>query len=106
MTAFSALEASRARALARQRSIPDADGFVTVTRGARTGPARLHEAQEKAEELRKKDEQKKKGMGDFYRFQTRERKKEEAGQLIRRFEEDRKRVEDMRKGRGNRFKSA
>jgi ribosomal RNA-processing protein 7 len=49
MTAFADQEASRARALARQRAEPDEDGFVTVTRGGRMGPARQEEAQEKAE---------------------------------------------------------
>lgn len=104
MSAFSEAEAARSRALARQRQMPDEDGFITVTRGGRTGPARMEEAQEKMEQLRKKEEDKRDGMGDFYRFQTRERKKAKAGELVKRFEEDRKRVEEMRLQRGRRFR--
>ena len=104
MTAFAAAEATRARKMTRQRQIPDADGFVTVTRGGRTGPERVEEAQEKMEEIRKKEEEKRQGMGDFYRFQVRERKKQRAGELVRRFEEDKKRVDEMRKQRGRRFR--
>jgi ribosomal RNA-processing protein 7 len=37
---------------------------------------------------------------DFYRFQTREKRKEAEGELRRRFEADRKRVEEMRMRRG------
>lgn len=99
MTHFSSLEATRARALAAQRSVPDEDGFVTVTRGGRAGPARQEEAQEKAE----KQKEKRAGKEDFYRFQLREKRKERAGDLLRGFEEDRKRVEAM-KGKRNKFK--
>ncbi|KAL2351192.1 ribosomal RNA-processing protein 7-domain-containing protein [Cryomyces antarcticus] len=99
MTRFAASEASRSRALARQRQVPDEDGFITVTRGGRTGPARLEEAQQKAEEQKEKQ----KGKEDFYRFQTREKKKERAGELVRAFEQDRRKVEEMRRKRG-RFK--
>ena len=37
---------------------------------------------------------------DFYRFQVREKKKEEAMDLVRGFEEDRRRVEEMKRRRG------
>ena len=104
MSAFASAEAARSRALTRQRQMPDEDGFVTVTRGGRTGPARVEEAQEKMEQLRKKEEERREGMGDFYRFQVRERKKERAGELVKRFEEDRRRVEERRLQRGRRFR--
>jgi ribosomal RNA-processing protein 7 len=104
MISFTASEASRSRLLARQRAIPDEDGFITVTRGGRVGPARNEEAQEKQEELQKKEEEKRAGMGDFYRFQVREQKKQRAGDLVKRFQHDRRRVDDMRKQKGNRFK--
>ncbi|KAI4752731.1 hypothetical protein E4T52_15045 [Aureobasidium sp. EXF-3400] len=99
MTAFADQEASRARALARQRAEPDEDGFVTVTRGGRMGPARQEEAQEKAE-LQK---EKQKGKEDFYRFQMREKRKEKANELLKGFEEDRKKVEAMKMKR-NKFR--
>jgi ribosomal RNA-processing protein 7 len=98
MEAFSAQEAERARQLARRRSIPDEDGFITVTRGGRTGPAREEEAKAKEEELKKREKNRVKD--DFYRFQVREKKKEAAKELVKGFEEDRKKVEEMRKRRG------
>ncbi|KAF2483552.1 ribosomal RNA-processing protein 7-domain-containing protein [Neohortaea acidophila] len=98
MAAFSAQEAERARAFARQRSAPDEDGFVTVTRGGRKGPAREAETKAKEEELKKREKSRIKE--DFYRFQVREKKKENARDLVRGFEEDRRRVEEMRKRKG------
>ncbi|KAK1064038.1 hypothetical protein LTR12_015179 [Friedmanniomyces endolithicus] len=95
MAAFSAQEAE----LARVRSVPDADGFVTVTRGARMLPAAREEDAEKMEEGARKREKKKVGE-DFYRFQVREKRKEEQLGLVRGFEEDQRRVEEMRRRRG------
>ncbi|KAK0278766.1 hypothetical protein LTR35_009030 [Friedmanniomyces endolithicus] len=99
MAAFSAQEAVRAKELARVRSVPDADGFVTVTRGARMLPAAREEDAEKKEEGARKREKKKIGE-DFYRFQVREKRKEEQLGLVRGFEEDQRRVEEMRRRRG------
>ncbi|KAK0261552.1 hypothetical protein B0A54_06418 [Friedmanniomyces endolithicus] len=99
MAAFSAQEAVRAKELARVRSVPDADGFVTVTRGARMLPAAREEDAEKKEEGARKREKKKVGE-DFYRFQVREKRKEEQLGLVRGFEEDQRRVEEMRRRRG------
>ncbi|GAB7356099.1 hypothetical protein MBLNU459_g6704t1 [Dothideomycetes sp. NU459] len=98
MTTFASQEAARVKLLARQRA-PDEDGFITVVRGGRAGPARLEEAQEKAE----KQKEKQKGKEDFYRFQLREKRKERAGDLLRGFEEDRRKVEEMKKRR-NKFR--
>jgi ribosomal RNA-processing protein 7 len=104
MTEFNRREEEAARVAKRLRNVPDEDGFVTVTRGGRTGPARREEAEEARRKEAEKEERKKKSMGDFYRFQGRERRKEEQGELVRRFEEDRKRVENMRKERKGRFR--
>ncbi|MCJ1442938.1 MAG: Ribosomal RNA-processing protein 7 [Stictis urceolatum] len=96
MTTYAAREAARAKALARQRSEPDADGFVTVTRGGRTGVARQEVAAEKLE----KQKEKQKGFDDFYRFQSRERRKERAIELVKKFEEDKAKVQKMKEQRG------
>ncbi len=96
MTAFAAKEASQVRLLAKQRQEPDADGFVTVTRGGRTNPARQEAAQDQAE----KQKEKQKGLEDFYRFQSREKRKERAGELVRKFEDDKERVRKMKERRG------
>ncbi|KAJ4987601.1 meiotic recombination protein dmc1 [Stagonosporopsis vannaccii] len=99
LSQFTALESQRARLLKHARTVPDADGFVTVTRGGRAGPARLEEAEKKKAEL----EERRKNNGvkdDFYRFQNREKRKEAEVNLRKRFEEDRRRVERMRERRG------
>jgi hypothetical protein len=98
MTAYSALEDSRARDNARKRAEPDEDGFITVTRGSK-GAARMDEAKEVAERMKEKDAAKGEGMGDFYRFQTRERRKKEMEGFVQRFEEDKAKVEEMRRKR-------
>ncbi|KAF2200269.1 hypothetical protein GQ43DRAFT_481721 [Delitschia confertaspora ATCC 74209] len=99
LSSFNRTELARNRLRAKQRSVPDEDGFVTVVRGGRAGPARLEEAEMKKVEL--EERQKKKGAKeDFYRFQVREKRKEREGELRRQFEEDRRRVEEMRGRRG------
>ena len=96
MTIFAEREASQARAQARLRQQPDADGFITVTNGGRTGPARQEVAQEQAKNWNEKQ----KGLDDFYRFQMRERQKAKAGELVRKFEQDKQKVKNMRERRG------
>ncbi|KAM0719748.1 hypothetical protein Q7P37_003881 [Cladosporium fusiforme] len=98
MTALSAQEVARARAQARMRSQPDEDGFITVGRGGKGDAAREEAARIKGEELAKR--QKKMIGEDFYRFQVREKKKDEAKDLVKAFEEDQRRVEELRKRRG------
>lgn len=89
MSAFTSAETTRARALAQQRAQPDADGFVTVVRGGRAGPARAEEAAAVLARQREREEEKVKGRGAFYRFQVREMRKERERELVRRFREDR-----------------
>lgn len=84
----------------RLRNEPDEDGFVTVTRGGRAAPARTEEAEEAKRRMLEKEQRKKDEMGNFYRFQLRERKKAEQAELIKQFDEDRKKVQAMRQKRG------
>ena len=88
-----------AAALAKRlRNEPDEDGFVTVTRGsgARTAPASRTEAEEKRRKMEERVAKRKDEMGEFYRFQRRERLKREHDALRNRFEADRERVRAMR----------
>ncbi|KUJ18046.1 uncharacterized protein LY89DRAFT_35984 [Mollisia scopiformis] len=100
MSAFNDREESRKREERKGRQVPDEDGFVTVMRGGRTGPARAEEVERKRAEMEERERKKRGEMGDFYRFQMRERRKEVQGEMVRRFEEDRRRVEGMRRERG------
>lgn len=84
----------------RLRNEPDEDGFVTVTRGGRAAPARKDEAEEARKKMLEKEQKKKDEMGNFYRFQLREKKKAEQAELVKKFDEDRKRVQAMRQKRG------
>lgn len=99
LSQFNNLETLRNRVRKTARSVPDEEGFVTVTRGGRVGPARIEETEKKKAEL----EERRKNNGvkdDFYRFQNREKRKEQEILLKKRFEDDRKRVEKMRERRG------
>ncbi|KAL2131821.1 hypothetical protein VTI74DRAFT_4565 [Chaetomium olivicolor] len=102
--AFSALFARREQEAAdiakRLRNEPDEDGFVTVTRGGRAAPASRNEAEEAKRKMLEKQAKKKEELTNFYRFQLRERKKEEQAELLRRFDEDRRKLEAMRQKRG------
>ncbi|KAF4636414.1 hypothetical protein G7Y89_g1670 [Cudoniella acicularis] len=104
MTAFNSAEERKRKEDKKARNVPDEDGFVTVTRGGRVGPARREDAEEKRKEMEEREEKKRKereGEG-FYRFQVRERRKKEQGELVRQFEEDKKRVEKLREAKGKR----
>lgn len=100
-TVYNRREKEAAELAKRLRNEPDEDGFVTVTRGGgRTAPAKRQEAEEARRKMVEKAEKKKQELSNFYRFQLREKKKEEQAELVKRFEEDRKRVEAMRQKRG------
>ncbi|KAH6631146.1 ribosomal RNA-processing protein 7-domain-containing protein [Chaetomium sp. MPI-SDFR-AT-0129] len=99
-TLFARREQEAAEIAKRLRNEPDEDGFVTVTRGGRSAPASRNEAEEAKRKMLAKQEKKKEELTNFYRFQLRERKKEEQAELLRRFDDDRKRLEAMRVKRG------
>lgn len=96
MTAYAAREDVQKKLQARQRQEPDEEGFITVGRGGKSNAAR----QEAAQALVAKQKEKQQGLEDFYRFQSREKKKERAGELKRKFDEDRQKVRQMRDKRG------
>jgi len=98
LSSYQAMESARAAKLKQLRSEPDEDGFITVTRGGRAGPARIEAAQATAE-IHKEREKKRIG-GAFYRFQTREEAKKRERELKKKFDEDVRRVEDMRSRKG------
>ncbi|KAI0394309.1 ribosomal RNA-processing protein 7-domain-containing protein [Xylariaceae sp. FL0594] len=85
----------------RLRNEPDEDGFVMVTRGGRSAPARRDEAEEAKQRMLDKQQKRKDETQDFYRFQLRERRKAEHQELLKKFEDDKKKVQAMREKRGN-----
>ena len=98
--AFNRKEKDAAELSKRLRNEPDEDGFVTVTRGGRAAPASRSEAEEAKQKMIDKQEKKKSETQDFYRFQLRERRKQEQFALLKRFQEDRRKVDAMREKRG------
>lgn len=99
-TVFNRKEKEAAEMAKRLRNEPDEDGFVTVTRGGRSAPARRDEAEEARKKMLDREQKKKDELTNFYRFQLRERKKAEQAELIKKFDEDRKKVQAMTQKRG------
>ncbi|KAI5807651.1 Rad51-domain-containing protein [Peziza echinospora] len=100
MTHFTHLENLRANNLARMRNTVDDDGFTMVVRGGRNAPAKMDEAQAALE--RKEKERAEHANKGFYRFQSRDTKKEFAMKLLEKFEVDKRRVAERKAAR--RFK--
>jgi ribosomal RNA-processing protein 7 len=98
--AFNRKEKEAAELAKRLRNEPDEDGFVTVTRGGRAAPASRNEAEEAKQRMLDKATKKKSELKNFYRFQLREQRKKEQAALLRRFHEDRRKVDAMREKRG------
>lgn len=96
MTAYAQMEEARTQENARKRQIPDEDGFITVVRGSKGG-LRTEDAKGLGKKQQTKDQDR--SVGDFYRFQMRERRKEEQEQLLKKFGEDKSKVEEMRQRR-------
>ncbi|KAH8692407.1 ribosomal RNA-processing protein 7-domain-containing protein [Talaromyces proteolyticus] len=97
MATFTEVEATRAAEEARRLQEPDEDGFVTVTRGPRlTDIAREEEVRELVEKQKRREE----GLGDFYRFQMREKRKERQNELLRRFDEDKRKIAELKRRKG------
>lgn len=96
MNAFARGEQSRARKLTRQRTEVDSEGFTLVTRGGRVGPVRRAEAEAALKKQAKKNAERCENLNAFYRFQTRARKKEQARELMRKFDQDTKLVQGLR----------
>ena len=99
-TIFNRKEEEAVQLAKRLRNEPDEDGFVTVTRGGRAAPARRDEAEEARRKMLEKQKKKTDDTQNFYRFQLREKRKAEQADLLKRFAEDRKKVNAMKQKRG------
>lgn len=104
MTAFNENEERKKREDRKRRNVPDEDGFVTVTKGGRAGTAKREDVEEKKVEMEEREERKRRDLerAGFYRFQVREQRKLEQSELVKQFEEDKRRVEKLREIRGKR----
>lgn len=97
MTVFEQVSEAKKREESRRLTEPDEDGFITVTHGPKlNSAAREDEVKELVERQKKKAE----GLEDFYRFQSREKRKERQNELLKRFNEDKKKLQEMKNRRG------
>ncbi|KAJ5481033.1 DNA repair protein [Penicillium diatomitis] len=97
MTTFEQVAEARKREESKKAGEPDEDGFVTVTSGPKLNSlAREDEMKELVAKQKKKEE----GLEDFYRFQSREKRKEKQQMLLKRFNEDRRKLQDLKMRRG------
>ncbi|KAF9886402.1 Ribosomal RNA-processing protein 7 [Aspergillus nanangensis] len=97
MTVFTQVSEARKREEARRAQEPDEDGFITVTSGPKLTSAAF---EDEARALVKKQKEKSQGLEDFYRFQSREKRKARQNELLRRFDEDKKKLEDLKRRKG------
>lgn len=97
MTVFTQVAEARKREEARKAQEPDDDGFITVTSGPKLTSS-THE--EDARALVEKQKKKSEGLEDFYRFQSREKRKEKQQELLKKFDEDKKRLAELKRRRG------
>ncbi|KAG4301810.1 hypothetical protein PCANB_002062 [Pneumocystis canis] len=91
MSAFYLTEKKQKQLKKRQRTEPDEEGFITVTRGGRTGAGRIDEA------IKSQEKRKNKGiLTNFYKFQAQEKKKKDLVELKKKFEEDQIKIRELR----------
>lgn len=99
-TAFNRKEREAAELAKRMRNEPDEDGFVTVTKGGRAATASRMDAERAREKMLDRAAKKKSELTDFYRFQMRERRKDEQRAMVKRMEDTQQRITDMQQKRG------
>lgn len=98
LAAFDEAEHRSQQAL-RQEALVDADGFTMVVgsnRKTKLGILGKQKLAQTVEADKASAKMKKKEKDDFYRFQMRQRKKEEMNDLLRKYKEDQERVQTMR----------
>ncbi|KAG3158085.1 hypothetical protein PC128_g21564 [Phytophthora cactorum] len=97
MASFDEMEAEDLRRREELKSQVDDDGFQTVVNTKKRGIVQTEEVL-----ARPAKKQKSKELDNFYRFQMREKKRDQLKTLRERFEEDRQLVEKMKKA--NKFR--
>lgn len=99
LATFNTAEKESAEKLQQQAQLVDEDGFTLVVGTHRKTKAGIMGKQKLAAtvELEKaKNKMKKKEKDDFYRYQLRQRKKEEMNELLHKFKLDQERVRQMK----------
>ncbi|TPX36253.1 hypothetical protein SmJEL517_g01465 [Synchytrium microbalum] len=99
---FEQAEKDAREAARNKRNVPDADGFITVTRASKrktaTDGSGATVTAAKAEEV-KNLKPKKRELLDFYRFQIKEKKMNQLTELRKKFEQDKERITALKNTR-------
>ena len=93
MTDFDMKEANKKAELEKLANEPDEEGWTVVTHGKKT----LGDGERVTKRERKKRQ--KKELTNFYTFQQRESKREHIAVLRKKFEEDKKKIQQLRAAR-------
>ena len=107
MIKFNEAQYERERQFSANRNVPDEDGFITVTsRRSRRAPSTsssdfgggvfIKSAQ--AEAIAQRQKEKKESI-NFYRWQQREQKRDRLVDLRKKFEEDKKKIAQLKSSR-------
>lgn len=83
----------------KEAAEPDEEGWITVTKKARKPAFARKESVHKKIMKKEKIKSKKKQLLNFYRFQIRESKMNQLVKLREKFEEDKKKIEQMKQSR-------
>ncbi|KAJ3389974.1 Ribosomal RNA-processing protein 7 A [Lobulomyces angularis] len=90
LKAFDELQAEKKLNLQAKKNLPDEDGFITVVSKSK----QKMETKSDNKKLKKKKE-----LVDFYRFQMRDTKRQQLADLRTKFEQDKKKIEILKKAR-------
>ena len=102
MEQYETAEEAEKRARETSKSEPDEDGFITVSYSSQSiGSERELEqgGRRKGSKRSRKKKEANKGLTDFYRFQTKESRKQSLQDLRKRFEQDLAKVKKMKEER-------
>lgn len=104
MAKFEEAKYERERILSQQQNVADEDGFITVVRRGGSnkntdGTATVTAMSATDARLAGENKKKQAVYGDLYRFQVRERKRDQLTELRKKFEEDKEKIARMRQAR-------
>ena len=81
------MQLEKSKRLKEKRNQPDEDGFITVVHSTKTNESNGKKRKKKGE------------LVNFYRFQQKENKMKELDELRKKFELDKKKIEEMKNQR-------
>ncbi|PVU99631.1 hypothetical protein BB559_000528 [Furculomyces boomerangus] len=103
MAKFEAKQYEKERLFKAQKNVPDEDGFITVTYSKNKADSNVMPVSANAKDShiasKLAEKEKKTNFSNFYRWQQRENKKDQITTLRKKFEQDKKKIENLKSGR-------